>query len=158
MSKHKWTVYCETMSKWEIIWSVAKPTVCPSMASHTINLDSITEEEPEERVISSGHTYTQNTTYTRMSQFIFRGTDHNDNVTFIQGTVTVVDGTGDVRIYDVTNDKVIASSGVLTIASTGIVDFSIPANLSANDAIWEIQARKISGTEDIIFDSIILLL
>lgn len=42
---YKYRIYCDTDSKWEYIWDTVEPTVCPTNAGHTVNSNSVSDED-----------------------------------------------------------------------------------------------------------------
>lgn len=62
---------------------------------------------------------------------------------------------GDIRIYDATNGQTICEViGISTIDTNNIQDMGVISNVSEGVAIWEIQGRITSGTQDINADSL----
>jgi len=62
---------------------------------------------------------------------------------------------GDIRIYDATNGQTICEViGISTIDTNNIQDMGVISNVSEDVAIWEIQGRITSGTQDINADSL----
>jgi hypothetical protein len=80
-----------------------------------------------------------------MARVVFPGTDH------MQATVEAIKlvlwvGASirpmDARIYDITNDLVIAESDTLTNEDPELIDFGTISNVPTGPAIWEVQGHK----------------
>ena len=86
------------------------------------------------------------TTYTSMCRFIFRGTNIYSIPTNIK-VITWVSSTSyhsNVRLYDITNSQVIATSANITSTSNTIIDLGTISNVPASDAILEFQVMTSS--------------
>ena len=81
------------------------------------------------------------TTYTSMCRFIFRGTNNYSTPTNIKVVTWVSSASyhSNVRLYDITNSQVIATSANITSTSNTIVDLGTITNVPASDAILEFQ-------------------
>ena len=61
-------------------------------------------------------------------------------------TVKVTGKTFDMRVYDVTNSEVIAElTGIASVESMAIFTLTPLANVTAGEAVWELQLRRPSG-------------
>ena len=80
-------------------------------------------------------------------RFIFRGTTSLGTPTALKvvGGFLGTPGTGDYRVFDVTNVLVIAEiTGVATL-SPAILDLGTISHLPAGEAIWEVQLFRSAG-------------
>jgi hypothetical protein len=92
----------------------------------------------KESVFNSG-------TFELVSSFLYDGTDTHAPIIQIQSIVKSESGsTGEVRIYDITNNNVIAL-GMFTNAEYGLLDLGTISNLPTGPSIFEIQIRRESG-------------
>jgi len=93
---------------------------------------------------------TASTTYTVAGYLVYRGTLVDGNIPLILALMYLrnVGTTYQVRVFDTTNNKTIAESGVTTGGSEGtpsIVNLGTIGNLPTNQAVFEIQIRRGSG-------------
>ena len=87
------------------------------------------------------------TSYTIVSELIFAGTTMLGTPTTIKAILEMTGATNmDCRIFDVTNALVIAEKLGNVVAIATIVDLGTLSNLSAGEAIWEVQVRRTGGT------------
>ena len=90
---------------------------------------------------SADYRSSTSTTYTSMCRFIFRGTNNYSLPTNIK-VVTWVSSAAyhsNVRLYDITNSQIIATSANITSTSNTIVDLGTISNVPTTDAILEFQ-------------------
>ena len=85
------------------------------------------------------------TSYVVSAEFIFRGT----NVLGIPAAIKAITDSvtsGDIKIYDVTNAETICEKISVTAGSPTIVDLGVLSNLPVEEALFEIQIRKVGST------------
>ena len=93
--------------------------------------------------------FTTNLLYTTFNEFCFCGTDKVGTPTNIKiiAHVEKITGEGNVRIYDVTNSKVICEkTGIFNLVSE-VIDMGVLSNLPTGEAVLEIQAKNLDGDE-----------
>ncbi len=105
-----------------------------------IHLSSITSDD-------YGGTIGTNTTYATFSSFLFKGTDVLGPVTSIQALVfcATLGKAGDIRVYDFTNNQVIAEYLGFDSETPIVITLNGLSNVPVGDAIWEVQMRKQSN-------------
>ncbi len=83
-------------------------------------------------------------TYSTFSTMLFKGTDILGPVTSIQAVVFVAQTTkpGDLRVYDFTNNQVIAEYLGFNSLTPAVITLNGLANVSTDAAVWEIQMRR----------------
>jgi hypothetical protein len=87
-------------------------------------------------------------TFTALANMVYRGTSVDGNITSVLCVVAGSNSstTGQVRLYDVTNATVIATSATFgpTNGSKIVLNLGTISNLPASQAILEIQLRRVS--------------
>lgn len=91
---------------------------------------------------------TNSTSYIISGSFIFRGTDILGIPTHIKAILDSASG-GDIKIYDVTNAQTICEKIGASSASPATFDLGVLSNLPIQEAIFEIQIRKVASTINI---------
>ena len=88
----------------------------------------------------------QSTTFTTVNKCVFPGTLVVGLPTNVKVTVRTDAGvTAEVRLYDMTNAKVICGlPGIISLVEA-IYDLGLMSNVPAAQAMWEIQARRVIG-------------
>lgn len=80
-----------------------------------------------------------------IGSYIFYGSSCLDSIDRIAAIVEGDSGvTGQIRIYDYTNGNVICSAST-TSQDKQILTFSAPQNVPSSEAIFEVQARRLTG-------------
>lgn len=88
-----------------------------------------------------------NAAFATAACFIYRGSALWGNLKQIKGTSKVDAGaTGRLRIQDVTNGLTIATSAVLSNTVNSVTDFGAIANVPVDEAVWELQMIRDTGT------------
>lgn len=155
MSYQKYRIYCVTEGVFHTVWSLNPPTECPVDAGHDINPDSITDVATNETTIRIASVATNtDTEYTTVFQTINRA---DRPFEFIKCIYSLEDGTGSVRLYDVTDPNTLSESIPLT-ATTGPTIYNLPAFVEnpPSDEIVEFQIKKSGGTGDLFVETILL--
>jgi hypothetical protein len=89
---------------------------------------------------------TSSTSYYSANAFMFHGSDDIGVPESICVICGILDATSlDVRVYDVTNNAVIAELTGETIDYPACLDMGTLSNIPQLKAIWEVQIRKASG-------------
>lgn len=87
---------------------------------------------------------TEGDTYEVKGHFIWPGSDKFGAPSNIKSTGTLSKaGEGYVKIYDVTNGQVIAE-GITTTEAQHIFDLGALSNVSAGEAVWEVQMKSVA--------------
>ncbi len=107
------------------------------------------------------HDSTQSTSYTGLGgSFIYEGSDTVQIPTSIE-LVAFRDASAnamDARIFDLTNNQVIAEVTGMSATVQTIHDFGTISNVPTEKAIWEVQAKRVGGSaSDCSIDSISFL-
>lgn len=99
-----------------------------------------------------------NNSYTIVGRIHFLGTTYYKSPVKIQAIMqTSVGVIGNIRLYDVTNAKVIVEkTGIPANTSPTIFDLGVISNLPVSEAIFEIQMQRTSGLTSIYCHSIVL--
>lgn len=85
---------------------------------------------------------TASATYTSEARFLWGGSTLLGTPVKIYSNSWQIAGSGNVRIYDLTNSLVIAESASITSTSSGnIVDLGTISNISAGQAVWKIEHK-----------------
>jgi len=86
------------------------------------------------------------TSYKIFRSFVFPGTNNRGTPLSIKivGAMALSNRTGRVRIYDLTNDNEIATVDITSTTKT-IYTISSFSNLPTEEAVFEIQAREVTG-------------
>jgi hypothetical protein len=88
-----------------------------------------------------------NATFATAASFIFRGSSVWGSPSAIKAIARVDSGaTGRIRIQDVTNGLTIATSATISNTADAIVDLGTIANVPVDQAVWEIQMIRDTGT------------
>lgn len=91
---------------------------------------------------------TNSTTFVAASRFGYPG---NNNLTSIPNNITVVcsaasdTSTGEYRVQDITNAQTIATAILNTNIAPTVQSLGTVSNLPANQAVFEVQFRKVTG-------------
>jgi len=114
--------------------------------------DSLVSDRPLKALINAKLlTFTNSvtsatSTFSTHMTFPFHGVNSGSQVKSIVGVGMVGSGvTGEARIFDVTNNQVIATGTFNSVTKT-IFNFSAPANMSTGAAVWELQLRRSAGS------------
>ena len=154
MSKY-YRLVCTTEQKFKYVWSDTPPTVCPTDPTHTIDTNTIIDME----VDFAYHEYALparivwSTTYQTVFKFIFYGIKSDEIYRDINAITrsnywnSNTTTTYDIRIYDITNNKVIIEKTGLTNGTDQIVNLGIPNNalLPTTTAMFELQMKRGTG-------------
>lgn len=103
---------------------------------------------------------TNNTSYENLVSFIYWGTANGGSLTALKGIMYKNPNVTSysARIYDITNDLVIAEVTGLSNDTAAIIDFGAISNLPTGNAIFEIQMfRTGGGAKYVYMDSISLI-
>jgi hypothetical protein len=153
MSYQKYRIYCITEGVFHTVWSLNPPTQCPVDTGHSVNLDSVTEVGASETVIRTA-TPTNVNDWSTVFQTINSARRPTE---FIKCIYAVEDGTGSIRLYDVSTPSVL--SQVLSLTSTtGPTILNMPAMTGSieTDTIIELQIKKDGGAGDMVLETIFL--
>jgi hypothetical protein len=98
------------------------------------------------------------TTYQVIRQFIYRGTSKvgTPNIAKLIAWVSSTDYLGLVRLYDITNDNVIALWDNINSTEEGSIWDVSPVNLPYSDSVFEIQGKRLTIPEGLYITSITL--
>jgi len=80
-----------------------------------------------------------------MARIVFPGSDHMQATVEAIKAVLWVSASNrimDIRVYDLTNDLVVAESDDLTNEDPELIDFGTVSNVPTGPAIWELQGHK----------------
>lgn len=95
--------------------------------------------------------------YAILCTMVFRGTSEVGSpasIFIIGGKDPGSSGTVQYRLYDLTNSLVIAESSVQSVDFPTLIDLGTVSNLPASQAMWEMQAKKVSGSANAILGAI----
>ena len=93
--------------------------------------------------------FTNNLFYTIFNKFCFCGTDVAGTPTNIKiiAHIEKAEDSCSVRVYDVTNSKVICEKTGIVNLTSEVIDLGILSNLPSGNAVFEIQAKSTDGDE-----------
>lgn len=96
------------------------------------------------------------TAWVAMRRFSFRGTANSGTPTSIKAVsyISNTSATGLIRIQDVTNGLTICSTATFNNNTAAIINLANIANLSANEAIWEVQIKSSTTTNTVYINSV----
>jgi hypothetical protein len=90
---------------------------------------------------------TQAVTYEVIGTMVFRGTAIMGVPQFIKAVAWCdVGSSGAVRIYDATNALQVCANTAIVNTSKAVVSLGALSNLSSSEAVWEIQAYRVTGS------------
>jgi hypothetical protein len=155
--KKRYRIRNVTRNEWSYVWAEDPPTVDPNYPSDTYDL-SVTSVVENSRVRSSlSYSFgahgaeTSFGTYKALAVFGFQGTELRGTPILVELVADISDSgqqkEGSIRLYDVTNNKVIfetlvnSSSRQLLVISADQFINTFPEDLS----ILELQGKKTSG-------------
>ncbi len=154
---NKYRLFCDTEGIWvETGWLSSEPTECPNSSGHVINNDSIaiTNSVSSQDILlsiggNSGEYYYEcdSSYWEVIRKFQFRGTDTLGEVKScnIIANVDLSSYPGEYRLYDIDNDKFVATWTVTSESFTTHVDNS-PVDLPEDSVMFEIHGKS-SGTQ-----------
>lgn len=99
--------------------------------------------------------FTLSNTYTKITEFIFNGTDKLGNVAGIYAISRKDPSVAsyNVRIVDFTNATQIAERTGLTNESYSVIDLGALGNIPADESVWEIQTKQLTVTPGRVYSS-----
>lgn len=153
MSFRKYLLYCNTEGVHHTVWSLNQPTRCPVDEGHAINTISISDVSPNENVIRIA-SLTNTSEWTTVFQTINKA---SMPLEFLKCIYSLEDGTGSIRLYNITTPATLTISSPLT-ATTGpaIYNFPVIENSPVNDEIVGLQIMKAGGTGSLILETVFL--
>ncbi len=85
---------------------------------------------------------TNNSTYTLASKFIFDGSSNVGTPTIINVQSRINSGSGQIRIFDVTNVEIIAENTSINTTTFTIFSLGTISNIPTGRSEWELQYNK----------------
>ena len=139
---YQWKLYCITESALVQGFSSTAPTTCYNNPAHTINVDSISQIDTPTYDTFPINQQVNSNVFSPLCDINFQGTSLKGTVYSIQILIFGLSTTTNVRVVDTTNgSNVIANVSTSTTDTPTLYTMTLtPANITANPAVWEVQA------------------